>query len=72
MEPFLLRAKGGVVGLTEAVNDLTPPKMKDFALAADAKIFDQWVPQLKGLYATLEARELLIERPKPLRRCGIH
>ncbi|WP_159441514.1 tape measure protein [Gordonia westfalica] len=53
MEPFLLRAKGGVVGLTEAVNDLTP-KMKDFALAADAKIFDQWVPQLKGLYATLE------------------
>ncbi|WP_232717393.1 aggregation-promoting factor C-terminal-like domain-containing protein [Gordonia metallireducens] len=53
MEPFLLRAKGGVVGLTDAVNTLTP-KMKDFALAADAKIFEDWVPQLKNLYATLE------------------
>ncbi|TYQ02025.1 UNVERIFIED_ORG: tape measure domain-containing protein [Gordonia westfalica J30] len=53
MEPFLLRAKGGVVGLTDAVNTLTP-KVKDLAIAADVKIFDQWVPQLKGLYATLE------------------
>ncbi|MBM7280371.1 tape measure protein [Gordonia rubripertincta] len=53
MEPFLLRAKGGVVGLTEAVNTLTP-KMKDFALAADAKIFDEWVPKVKAAYGALE------------------
>ncbi|QHJ86354.1 tape measure protein [Gordonia phage Kuwabara] len=53
MEPFLLRAKGGFVGLTGAVNTLTP-KMKEFAIAADAKIFDEWVPSIKGAYAALQ------------------
>ncbi|QDP43645.1 tape measure protein [Gordonia phage PhorbesPhlower] len=53
MEPFLLRAKSGVVGLTDAVNTLTP-KMKDFAIAADAKIFDEWIPSIKGAYAALQ------------------
>ncbi|WP_238422696.1 tape measure protein [Gordonia sp. 'Campus'] len=58
MEPFLLRAKGGVVGLTDAVNTLTP-KMKDFAIAADAKIFDEWIPSIKGAMEALRDTGML-------------
>lgn len=58
MEPFLLRAKGGVVGLTGAVDTATP-KLKEFAIAADAKIFDEWIPKVKGAMEALRETGML-------------
>ncbi|WAB10587.1 tape measure protein [Gordonia phage Ecliptus] len=52
MEPFLVRSKSGVVGLTDAVNSATP-KIAAFAAAADVKIFDEWVPKVQEAMAAL-------------------
>ncbi|WNM74419.1 tape measure protein [Gordonia phage BearBQ] len=52
MEPFLVRSKSGVVGLTDAVNTATP-KLAAFAAAADVKIFDEWVPKVQEAMAAL-------------------
>lgn len=52
MEPFLVRSKSGVVGLTDAVNTATP-KIAAFAAAADVKIFDEWVPKVQEAMAAL-------------------
>ncbi|WP_279107299.1 hypothetical protein, partial [Gordonia paraffinivorans] len=53
MEPFLVRAKSGVTDLTGAINTLTP-KMKTFAVAADAKIFDEWAPKIREAFEALQ------------------
>ncbi|WP_440717483.1 tape measure protein [Gordonia oryzae] len=53
MEPFLLRAKSGATDLTNAVNTLTP-KVKDFAIALDEKIFDEWGPKIKAALESFE------------------
>ena len=54
MEPFLVRSKSGVVGLTDAVNSATP-KIAAFAAAADVKIFDEWAPKVQEAMAALRS-----------------